>query len=307
MRSPKHASRPRQRGYRWQRFAVLIAACMGVSIMLYPMAATWLTERAHGSALNAYASQVDSAEDSTKQDLLTAADDYNKALPQGVLRDPYRSESGAQAADSADDDNYLSQLRLPGSEVMGRLSIPSINVELPLYHGTSEQTLDLGAGHLLGSSLPVGGIGTHSVLTAHSGLPNAEMLSGLGNVRKGDTFSLSVLDRDLFYRVDQITVVTPDNLEDLTITRGHDYVTLITCTPLNVNSHRLLVRGERIDAPSVDSQMVSAVDTARFPWWIIIFVAALGTVTAVLFAPANLRKRRQNASPSNERSATERE
>ena len=143
--------------------------------------------------------------------------------------------------------NYNSVLNLGGTGIMGYISIPKLQVELPIYHGTAEPVLQVAVGHLEGTSLPIGGIGNHSVLSAHSGLPRAKLFTDLNKMEIGDTFSITVLDRELTYQVDQILVVEPRDVEALYPVEGRDLCTLITCTPYGINSHRLLVRGQRVE------------------------------------------------------------
>jgi sortase A len=142
--------------------------------------------------------------------------------------------------------DYNSILDISGTGIMGYVTIEKLGVELPIYHGTSEGVLQVAAGHLEGSSLPVGGEGTHSVLSAHRGLPSARLFTNLDKMEAGDTFTVTVLDRKLTYQVDQIKIVEPQEINNLIIEEGKDYCTLMTCTPYGINSHRLLVRGERI-------------------------------------------------------------
>lgn len=165
--------------------------------------------------------------------------------------------------------------------MMGRISIPSIHSDLPIFHGTDDETLSKGAGHLFGSGLPVGGTGTHSVLTAHSGFVNATLFDDLDQVRQGDVFSVTVLGESFYYKVDQIKTVLPEETDDLRKVQDKDYVTLVTCTPTGVNSHRLLVRGERVDAPAAGSAhaLPSQAMDPGFPWWAL---ALVGTAVLIV-------------------------
>ena len=165
------------------------------------------------------------------------AHDYNKALYETdyPLRD-YKQVSG-----------YYDTLRVTDNDMIGYLKIDRIGVELPIYHGTSDSVLSRGVGHLQGSSLPVGGENTHSVMSAHRGLPSAKLFTDLDKIREGDIFLLRVLDEVLTYEVDKITIVEPSQVSDLQIVEGEDLCTLVTCTPYGVNTHRLLVRGHRIE------------------------------------------------------------
>ena len=171
-----------------------------------------------------------------KDTMLKKADTYNEKLKD--VNRPFLNY--AEAGD------YNSILDISGTGIMGYVTIEKLGVELPIYHGTSEGVLQVAAGHLEGSSLPVGGEGTHSVLSAHRGLPSARLFTNLDKMEAGDTFTVTVLDRKLTYQVDQIKIVEPQEINNLIIEEGKDYCTLMTCTPYGINSHRLLVRGERI-------------------------------------------------------------
>ena len=174
---------------------------------------------------------------------LKEADIYNQKL----------SEKGSFYYDAFSDEItiekevYLSLLNADGEGTMGHIEIPKISVRLPIYHGTDETVLEKGCGHMEGSSLPVGGISTHAVVCAHTGLGTAELFTNLDQLEIGDTFEILVFGRNLVYHVDEVQVVLPDQMEELSIVNGEDYVTLVTCTPYGINSHRLLVRGKRID------------------------------------------------------------
>ena len=169
-----------------------------------------------------------------------AAEEYNKKIKQESVPDAFSIRDGET------DEEYESLLNLNGDGMMGYVEIPVIDQSIPIYHYTTEATLEKGAGHLFGSSLPVGGESTHAIISAHRGLPSAKLFTDLNLVEEGDVFYLHVLDQTLAYEVDQILTVLPDETESLGITEGEDYVTLITCTPYAVNTHRLLVRGHRI-------------------------------------------------------------
>ena len=169
--------------------------------------------------------------------LFQAANDYNEALyaQEYPLRD-YKKVPG-----------YYETLKVEGTGIIGYVKIDKIGVELPVYHGTSDEVLNIGIGHLEGSSLPIGGVNTHSIMSAHRGLPSAKLFTDLDRLEFGDTFQIVVLDQVLTYQVDQVKVITPREIKDLQIVEGQDYCTLFTCTPYGINTHRLLVRGIRIE------------------------------------------------------------
>lgn len=238
--------------------ALQLLAMLGIAALLYPSAADWFATLRHNAEISGYVQAVAGLPDPAREAVLQAARAYNAQLPPGVLRDPYTS--AVSTGDLAKDPGYQRYQGLlapagpttaagSGAGVMGELDYPGIGVSLPIYHGTGEDSLTRGVGHLYGSSLPVGGSSTHAVLTSHSGQVNASLFSTLPEARIGDVFQVSVLGERLFYRVDRIDTVLPEQTENLTIVPGGDFLTLITCTPIGINSHRLLVRGERIPAP----------------------------------------------------------
>jgi sortase A len=208
-----------------------------VAITAYPMIANYINDK-HQSAIRIeYAQEVEALEDSEIRDARQAAIAYNESLK--PIR--YDREALQAAAESYDE-----LLNLHGSGLMGYVEIPKIEVNLPIYHGTSEEVLQKGIGHLLGSSLPIGGEGFHSVLTGHSGLAGAKLFSDLDQLSLGDRFYLHILGETLAYEVTEINRVLPHETELLTAVAGEDLCTLVTCTPYGVNSHRLLVRGSRV-------------------------------------------------------------
>ena len=209
---------------------------IGLSVMLYPPISSYWNSKVQSIAVASYSNAVKSLTEEEKDTMLKKADTYNEKLKD--VNRPFLNY--AEAGD------YNSILDISGTGIMGYVTIEKLGVELPIYHGTSEGVLQVAAGHLEGSSLPVGGEGTHSVLSAHRGLPSARLFTNLDKMEAGDTFTVTVLDRKLTYQVDQIKIVEPQEINDFTIEEGKDYCTLMTCTPYGINSHRLLVRGERI-------------------------------------------------------------
>jgi len=249
-----------------------LVAVLGVGVLLYPTAAAWFSDRVHATEISGYASTVESLSASAQEGLLDEAKRFNAELPAGPLRDPYSlNDEGGQTVVGAGSDAYRKLLNVGPEGMMGRISIPSIRADLPIFHDTDEETLSKGAGHLFGSGLPVGGTDTHSVITAHSGFVNATLFDHLDKVVTGDTFSVTVLGQTIYYKVDQILTVLPEDTDALRKVPGKDLITLVTCTPKGVNSHRLLVRGQRIDPPAADSAQTvpsQALDPG-FPWWIL--------------------------------------
>ncbi|WEK13440.1 MAG: class C sortase [Candidatus Microbacterium phytovorans] len=262
-----------------------VVLVLGAGTMLYPSAAAWFSDRAHATEVSGYVSDVDAAGDSALTRAVDAAQDYNARLPEGPLRDPFLLTSDGTAASVEEGrDEYLSLLRFGDSPTMARLRIPEIGVDLPIAHGTDADTLARGVGHLYGSSLPVGGRGSHAVLSGHSGLPEATLFTHLNELEAGDTFAIDVAGRTLTYRIDQILTVDPRDGDALRRVPGRDYVTLLTCTPIGVNTHRLLVRGERVaDARGDTAARALAPQAADpgLPWWALGAAAALSVGTAV--------------------------
>lgn len=222
---------------------VILFFLVGLSLLLYPLVANEWNNYRQKRLISNYESAVTQAADTIDyEEEWKKAHDYNEALLPSILPDSF-----AIAAAEEVDEVYLSCLNITGNEVMGYVEIPKIDIKLPIFHGTEEDVLEQGAGHLEGSSLPVGGENTHAVISAHRGLPSASLFTDLDLLKKGDHFLLYILDDILCYEVDQISVVEPKETEALSVIDGEDLVTLLTCTPYGVNSHRLLVRGHRVE------------------------------------------------------------
>ena len=220
----------------------IITFLLALGITLYPIISTRYNEQHQSEIHTAYQEQVEQADTSALDEARASAAAYNESIQPGVqLMDAFSQEAILSASE-----DYASQLNITGSGIMGYIQIPAIGVDLPIYHGTDDATLEKGVGHLLGSSLPVGGESTHAVLTAHSGMASQKMFSDLDLLNQGDVFYLDVLGETMAYQVDQIKTVLPYDTTYLGITEGGDHCTLVTCTPFGVNTHRLLVRGTRI-------------------------------------------------------------
>lgn len=214
---------------------ILIA---GLSLMLYPSFSDWWNSSRQSRAIAGYAQEVASLDGEKYDKIWQEALAYNQALLQ--RENPYLLSQEQK-------DQYESLLDLGGSGIMGYIEIPAIGVSLPMYHGTSESVLQIAVGHLDWSSLPVGGEGSHCILSGHRGLPSARLFSDLDKLVVGDTFTLGILDEVLTYEVDQILIVEPQDTKALAIEPGKDLCTLVTCTPYGINTHRLLVRGHRVE------------------------------------------------------------
>ena len=210
----------------------------GLSLLLYPTVSEYWNSLHQSRAIVEYAEQVAELNDDAYSQLWLDAQNYNRALI---------GKADRYTMDDREKEEYESQMNVSGNGIIGYIEIPTINCFLPIYHGTDESVLQVAIGHIAGTSLPVGGEGTHCVLSGHRGLPSAKLFSNLDQLAEGDTFILHVLDEMLTYEVDQIRIVEPHEMSDLDIEEGKDYCTLVTCTPYGINTHRLLVRGYRAE------------------------------------------------------------
>lgn len=210
----------------------------GVGLLLYPGLSAYLTAGKQEELITYYVENVSDGAEERNQRLLEEAAAYNSELGREGIRWKL-SEEEREA--------YNACLRSEGTDVMAYIEIPAIDCSLPIYHGTEEAVLQVGVGHLEGSSLPVGGESSHCVLTGHCGLPGARLFTDLDQLKEGDVFQICTLGMTLTYQVDQICVVEPTDVSELRLIEGKDYCTLVTCTPYGINTHRLLVRGERVE------------------------------------------------------------
>lgn len=259
-------------------FILLLLFFVGLSVMLYPTLADYWNTKTQTEAIINYQAMLDRIPKEDHSQLFAQAEEYNRALAQ--LADPMREYKQV--------DGYKDCLDLRDNGMMGYISIDRIGQELPIYHGTSDAVLSAAVGHIRGTSLPVGGENTHAVLSAHRGLPTAELFTHLDRLETGDTFTLTILGKVLTYQVDQIRIVEPDNTEYLGIEKGQDYCTLLTCTPYGINSQRLLVRGTRMD--TVENKVIRIDNQAyRVDALIVMPIVALPMLAVlmlfVLFAP----------------------
>jgi len=217
---------------------LVIIFLIGLSLLLYPSFANYWNSFTQSRAVASYVEQLAEIDDDRYREIWDAARDYNDSL---LTRENNYLLSDEQW------EEYMELLNIGGNAVMGYVEVPKINISLPLYHGTDEAVLAVAIGHLDWTSLPVGGESTHCVVSGHRGLPSAKLFTDLDKVREGDIFLLHVLDETLTYEVDQIRIVLPHETDELLIQEGKDLCTLVTCTPYGVNSHRMLVRGHRIE------------------------------------------------------------
>ncbi|WP_243259599.1 class C sortase [Eubacterium sp. 1001713B170207_170306_E7] len=268
---------------------IILTFLLGIAIMGYPFFSSWYNQMWQKQLITEYNDTVSDISSETKQSELAACYAYNQSLLQNVvLTDPFDRN-----ADLAVSEAYSQRLNVQENGIMAHLEIPKIDVNLPIYHGTSEVVLDMGVGHLEKSSLPIGGTATHAVLSAHTAYAEAEMFNDLIELNEADVFYLTVLDDKLAYQVDQIKVVEPTDTSDLKIDRNEDYVTLVTCTPYGVNSHRLLVRGTRIPYTGEAAETVSKTDWLPFIVLFLILLLILSIVRWVVYRKNQTKKDRQ--------------
>lgn len=257
---------------------LLISFFIGLSVLLYPSLSSYWNSKTQSKAIVDYESMLAQYKPEDYTAIFAQAEDYNKKLFQ--LKEPfleYRQLS-----------EYNNALNVSGSGMMGYITIPKIGQELPVYHGTSDNVLSVAVGHLEGTSLPVGGENTHSVVSAHRGLPTAVLFTHLDRVEVGDTFHFTILDRTITYEVDQIRVVEPHDTSLIRIVEGKDYCTLLTCTPYGINTQRLLVRGHQVDATQTRNIYI-ANEAYRIEPLIVMPIVAIPIVFVlliyVMFAP----------------------
>ena len=225
---------------------ILIIACVfilgGIGIFFYPHISNYFAEKNQVKAIREYDKLIISIDKEQVNKEWEKAQTYNENLSGEPVHDPFVEGSGYALPE-----NYTEVLNLSEQGEMAYIEIPKISVYLPIYHGTSNEVLEKGVGHIESTSVPIGGESTHSVLTGHTGLPSAELFTKLDELQIGDVFYIHVLDKILAYKIYETKVILPDKIDELQITSGKDYVTLVTCTPYGVNSHRLLVKGERAE------------------------------------------------------------
>ena len=268
---------------------IILLIITGLGIFFYPYVSNWLIEKNASYIIETYDQAVEASGNQEIEKEWKKAKEYNDSLEGTVLKDPFIEGSGM-----ALQDNYKELLNIDG--IMGYVEIPAIDVKLSIFHGTSDATLQKGIGHLEGSSLPIGGSGTHAILTGHTGLSKAKFFTDLVELKEGDRFYLRILDKTLAYLVDQIKVVEPENTKDLQSISGKDYVTLLTCTPYGVNSHRLLVRGVRTEyhpEEKTEAQDIKKTLTKEQRMLILTAVTSLVTVLLLICIVRVVRRKRR--------------
>lgn len=257
---------------------------VGLSVMLYPMISDYVNSKTQTRAIANYDAVLSEMKQENYDEMFAQAEQYNEQLRENP-DSFYRPEEV---------EGYWELLDVGGTGIMGYISIEKIKVELPIYHGTDEGVLQIAAGHLEGTSLPIGGESNHSVLSAHRGLPSAKLFTNLDELELGDKFSITILNQRMTYEVDQIRIVEPSEVEELKIVEGEDYCTLMTCTPYGINSHRLLVRGRRCETDEQKPVIYIAGDAYRIdPIIVIPVVAAPMLLILLIVLLVKYRKRKQ--------------
>ena len=257
----------------WTTVFLVLLLLAGVSLLLYPSLSDYWNSMHQTRAIASYAETVSQLDTAQYDEMWKAAQDYNRSLAQRETAFALTDEQKAA---------YESLLDVSGLGVMGYIEIPGIDCSLPIYHGTEESVLQVAVGHLEWSSLPVGGEGTHCVLSGHRGLPSAKLFTNLDKLVVGDTFLLRVLDEVLTYEVDQILIVEPEQVDALGIVPGEDYCTLVTCTPYGINTHRLLVRGHRVENTPEAARMHVTADATQFDPLLVAPVLAIPVLLLLL-------------------------
>lgn len=267
----------------------IIILLIALSVLLYPTVSNYLYEKNSSRVTSSYDDTLEKMTEQELEALRQEAYEYNKNLVQsGVsVTDPF-------GEDSSRNEEYENILNIEGNGMMGYIRIPKIDVELPIYHGTSEPVLQVGVGHLASSSLPVGGETTHTVLTGHRGLPSKLLSTDLDQMVEGDIFYLKVLGETLAYEVDQILTVLPEEMDALGIEEGKDYATLVTCTPYAVNTHRLLIRGHRIPyEEAVEKEADEVSHGLKIPFEVLVLLIAIGVLVLLFILWRIIRKLRE--------------
>ncbi|MCQ2434718.1 MAG: class C sortase [Oscillospiraceae bacterium] len=278
---------------------LILIFLVGLSMLLYPSVADYVNKQNTSHAIANYDAFISSASEEKIEWIFSEAEAYNKNLAASQIS----LNSDTKTAD------YRNVLNPIGTGIMGYVDIPKINVELPIYHGTEEGVLQIGVGHMENSSLPIGGESSHAVLSGHRGLPSAKLFTDLDAMAEGDIFMITVLNRVLTYRVDQIKTVLPSESEDMQIVHGKDYCTLVTCTPYGVNTHRLLVRGIRVEAEDEAAGFYVANEALQLSRILTVSIGAVPLLISllILLIRKGIRKRNERTIDAKEESKHETE
>lgn len=267
------------------RILAVLILIAGATMFIYPTLAAWNSQRIQSGLINAYGKEIQHVVPDAQQQL-KAAHEYNDALSAGADVGAWQNvatgDAAAARAKTAGKWDYSKLLRADDMGTMARIRIPKIKVDLPIYHGSSQETLLRGAGHLEGTSLPVGGKGTRTVITAHRGLAQARMFTDLDKVTKGDIFYIETFGQTLAYKVIEIQVVEPDQSRAIKADPNKDLATLVTCTPLGINSHRILVTGERTTLPANQSAGKTS-EVPPLPWQLAVYIGVIiGSIVMII-------------------------
>ncbi|MCD7823701.1 MAG: class C sortase [Oscillospiraceae bacterium] len=264
---------------------LFLTLLVGVAIVIYPSFASWWNSKVQSRAVASYDDAVSSLSETDYSEYFEAAYAYNEEI----------NKLGSATALTNPEllEGYDSILNVSGTGIMGYITIEKINVLLPIYHGTSASVLQVGAGHLEGTSLPVGGESTHAVISAHRGLPSATLFTHLDQMEVGDTFTITILNEILTYEVDQISIVYPYEIENVYVEEGQDYVTLLTCTPYGINTQRLMVRGHRIETEAAKKTIRVTAEAYKIDTIVVSVLVAVPMVI-VLFVVVSLPKKKRH-------------
>ena len=270
--------------------SISLLMLFGLSLLLYPLVANMWNNHRQEELLSDYDAKLSEAVEDGSVDYekeKAAAEKYNDELIPCVLPDSF-AVAAARGQESEEFKKYMSCLNLTGDGIMGKVRIPKIGVNLPIFHTTAEDILEIGAGHLEGSTLPIGGKGTHSVISAHRGLPSASLFTDLDKLEIGDNFFIEVLNETLAYEVDQILVVEPEETEALAVVEGEDLLTLLTCTPYGMNTQRLMVRGHRVPySPNMIEEGKVPLGAyslhTNYVFWVVVGLLITGTFILLLY------------------------
>jgi len=282
IRKPKQGDAKHKRKVSISTVVMTVILVIGLGIIAYPTFSDWWNSYHQSQAIANYVEAVEETDPKKLDAMLQAAQKYNASLADNANR---------LSMTDKERDEYNALLNLTGNGLIGYVQIPSIGVNLPVYHGVDETHLQVAIGHIEGTSLPIGGKGTHAAVSGHRGLPSAKLFSDLDKLTEGDTFAFTVLNQTITYEVDRVRIVEPKDLSDLTIDADKDYATLITCTPYGINTHRLLVRGHRIETRS-DHDAVPA-SAIQIPNYIAIPAVAIPVLFVYLLVALIIRSRRR--------------
>lgn len=277
---------PKKKKGKGSSLILAVVFIAGLGLLLYPSVSDWWNSFHQSRAISNYAERVSAIDEDEYEKILSSADAFNDRI---LKRKNQYVMSDSEMKD------YKSQLDIDGSGIMGYIEISKINVSLPIYHGTDDAVLQIAIGHLDWTSLPIGGKSTHCVLSGHRGLPSAKLFTNLDKLEVGDTFVMRVLDEMFTYEVDQILIVLPQDTEALRMVKGMDYCTLVTCTPYGINSHRLLVRGHRVENAETVKEIKVTSDATRIEPLIIAPIIAAPILLLLLIVVAGTDKKRSRS------------